>query len=175
MNEHRLSHRKSKKVKERRKSEVVRLKTCYLEDTTDVEIIFLSPLTQIFLGCRIGEAISVVNPWIYVKREKILDHLEFYGHESEFYQIQDEIMKCPLEEIMIGSCNFNSNIPVDFYLCKTKEAQESIERSIQIQNDLILQKISDSIYPISRSWHSLGNTSGRKRPTKSIIKCIVFR
>lgn len=42
------------------------------------------------------------KPWIYVKKEGVIDNLELHEESSEFLPIRKEILEFPGQEFLIG-------------------------------------------------------------------------
>lgn len=129
----------------------------YLNEIEGIKPILLSTLTQKFVECDIGYKVSSANPWIYVDKEKIDTHLEFYDTESCFYPIKDAIEAFPKNEILVGSYVCASNTPAVFFVCTTLSAEEMIldameQQRIRIQRQIMNMQIKAPL----GVWLSLG-------------------
>lgn len=121
-----------------------------------LEKLFLSPLTQKVLDCRIGENITAEKRWVFIKKEKIEDNIYLHDSSSEFLPIRGKIEKYPEPELLIGSYSHIQDKETDFFLCTTLDVKNDVMLAIENERKHIFDKLRNLLCPASRPWVDLG-------------------
>lgn len=128
----------------------------HLDLLPGVRKVYLSPYTQSFVGCRVGENITTDTAWVLVNKTLIQDHIEIYEGQSEFYAITNDIKNMPKEEILVGTLYYNQDESIKFYICVTPQDQQLILDAVEKDKKTLWEKILHSLLPTCRQWQSLG-------------------
>lgn len=121
-----------------------------------IENIYLSPLTQQILECRIGVNITLQEPWIFVQKEKILENIELHENSSDFLPLREEIEKYPEDKILIGCYGHKQELPEEFMICTTPLSAQHTLYTLQAQEIAKRKKINESLVKFCGTWPSLG-------------------
>lgn len=135
-----------------------RLETIYEKYNIEgVKKIVLSEETRIEVGCLAGDTFTVEEPWNYVEKDRILDHLEEHSNSSEFLSLKKLIENYPEEKILMGSDRAMENKTEEFFICTTVFAKEQIVNILQAEKERKRRMTKKKLSKFIREWHSLGS------------------
>ena len=63
--------------------------------------LILSKSRQDLIGCSVGDKVTLQQPYTYVKKDLIINSLKLDHKPSEFPQIEDDIYKSSITDILV--------------------------------------------------------------------------
>ncbi|CAG9860925.1 unnamed protein product [Phyllotreta striolata] len=139
-----------------------------------VKKIPLTEFTQKYIGCIAGQDITVEDPWIYVSKALVLENLENFETNSEFYSLEADIKKYPGNQIYFGLVADDSKDDDDFYLCFQDESIPKINELVANLKKERNERMYNSIYRAVRPWISMGSEvevdEGRIKNNRPLIE-----
>lgn len=114
-------------------------------DIPGVIKITLSPETQNFIKCVVGDQVSVENPWTSVKKELFEEHMEL-DSQSEFHSVKEKIQSYGEGNLLIGWIALTEQEEDWFYLVYTLEAKDKVEKIVQRRKAEVQRKVDKLIY-----------------------------
>lgn len=148
-------HRKRRKVRKQRVEEEEL--TPDISQLPGVKKIVISEFAQHKIECFVGEHVTGENPWKYVSKDNLDEHLELQHSQAEFDALKQEIRSYPRELILLGYIPHETREYDEFYICVTLSAETIVADvidKIQQQRDI---RLNNSIFKTVRPWKSLGS------------------
>lgn len=152
-----LEKKKKKHPRSGKKKRQVQQRAADLFEIPGVKKLAISPETQEFLGCIVGEHVTGEKPWKYIPKDAIEDHLDLHEEDSEFLQVKDYVIPFPKDEILVGYVPDEAREYDEFYICVTPVAQEKVEAIIDSLQKEMEARLHNAINKTLRPWVSLGS------------------
>lgn len=129
-------------------------------DFPGVTKMIITDLCQKFINLMVGEHITAEEPWTYVEKEKLMDHLELHEGSSEFLAVHNEIAAYPEKTLLVGyiaeECVSGNDY---FYLVTNLESKEKVLEVIERKKKEMEIRLQKSLVRPVGGWVSLGSES----------------
>lgn len=119
-----------------------------------VEKLEISEATQEYLNCVIGKHLHFQLPYTLIEKNLIVSELNLNKNRSDFFKLQQEILKNAQEKFLIGYLEGDVN---EFFICLTENSTNStlkLLKQLQNKNELIVKR---KIYKYPKAWNDLGS------------------
>lgn len=119
----------------------------------------LSTRAQMAVNCVIGVDVDLENPWVYIKKEKIEDHLDLHSENSEFLPVASKIRSYPESDLLVCLKRIRDNPDSKdvFIICPTVEVKSHILKILESNHLKINNAVYNFIEKMPGVWYTFGS------------------